>query len=315
MAKINSESVAAINDAFGRSISLMDLISLLNRFLTKQSTNPLSDSELVQVIQMGSYFARNKASLPLASANLDHWLNAGSLADPAQVMKHDLFMNLDHVVGTLCGKHYDAIVAGINSRLSAPAGTKFPASAATFTGPLGKPIVVNPAESPLRAGGKETIYMESSTLTDDRSLSDLYNAVGAVFLVSQVNVESEVLDTGGWRVTIIDWQAWFWDSYDWNLSGQSVVIPLDLFHRLPAIAPYQSTIEAMLKAGGIPPSVLQELKVEDAQMRQIEGKKIAMPDGSTMQPKAYPIYSDGSWHFDATSSECGKPTVLTIAPP
>ena len=310
MARINSESVAAINEAFGRSISLMDLISLLHRFLTNQ----LSDSELVQVIQMGSYFARNKLSFTLASANLDRWLIAGSLADP-QIMKRDHIMNLDPIVDALCGKHYDAIVAGINSRLSAPAGTKFPASAATLTGPLGKPIVVNPAESPLRAGGKETLDVETGTLTSNSSLSDIYNAVGGVFLVSQVNVESEVLNTGGWRVTIADWQAWFWDTYDWNLAGQSVVIPLDLFNRLPAIAPYQSTIEAMLNATGIPPSVLQELKVEDAQMRQIEGKKVAMPDGSTMQPKAYPIYSDGSWHFDASSSACGKSIDLTITPP
>ena len=90
-----------------------------------------------------------------------------------------------------------------------------------------------------------------------------------------------------------------------------MVIPLDLFNRLPAIAPYESTIVALLNVTGTPPSVLQELKVADAQMRQIEGKKVAMPDGSTMQPKAYPIYSDGSWHFDASSSACGKSIDLT----
>ena len=118
----------------------------------------------------------------------------------------------------------------------------------------------------------ETLYAETGTLTSNSSLSHIYNAVGGVFLVSQVNVESEVLNTGGCAGMIADWQAWFWDTYDWNLAGQSVVIPLDLFNRLPAIAPYQSTIEAMLNATGIPPSVLQELKVEDAQMRQIEGK-------------------------------------------
>ena len=310
MEKINNESVAVIADAFGRSISLMDLISLLYRF----QTNQLSESELVQVIQMGSYFARTKLSWTLASANLDHWLNAGSLTDPTQIMDHNLIMNLDPVVDALCGEHYDAIVAGINSRLSAPAGTKFPASAATFTGPAGETVVVNPAESPLRTGGEETIYKESSTGTVDSHFSDMFNAVGAVFLVSRVNVKSEVLDTGGWQVTIVDWEAWFWDTYDWNLKGQSVSIPLDLFNRLPAIAPYQSTIEGALKASGIDPSVLQELKVADAQMRQIEGKKVAMPDGGTMQPKAYPIHGDSSWHFDA-SSACGKPTVLTIAPP
>ena len=47
--------------------------------------------------------------------------------------------------------------------------------------------------------------------------------------------------------------------------------------------------------------MLQEITVTDAQMSQIEGKKIAMPDGSTKQPKAYPIYSNGSWSFDAST--------------
>ena len=274
---------------------------MLHRFLTNQ----LSDSELVQVIQMGSYFARNKLSLrwPLRIRSLADCRQPRGSADHEARSHHE---PLDPIVDALCGKHYDAIVAGINSRLSAPAGTKFPASAATLTGPLGKPIAVNPAESPLRAGGKETLYVETGTLTSNSSLSDIYNAVGGVFLVSQVNVESEVLNTGGWRVTIADWQAWFWDTYDWNLAGQSVVIPLDLFNRLPAIAPYQSTIEALLNATGIPPSVLQELKVEDAQMRQIEGKKVAMPDGSTMQPKPTRSTATVRRHFDASSARAAS---------
>ena len=59
--------------------------------------------------------------------------------------------------------------------------------------------------------------------------------------------------------------------------------------------------------------MLQEITVTDAQMSQIEGKTIVMPDGSTKQPKAYPIYSDGSWPFDASST--ARITVLTIPPP
>jgi hypothetical protein len=38
-----------------------------------------------------------------------------------------------------------------------------------------------------------------------------------------------------------------------------------------------------------------------------------MPDGSTKQPKAYLIYSDGSSSFDASTYD--KDTVLTIPPP
>ena len=164
---------------------------------------------MVQVIEMGSYFARNTLGWTLAADNLDHWLSAGGLQDPAVTMDHTLFMDQEPVIDTLCDKHYQVIVDGINSRLLAPADTKFPPSPTTFTGPFGKPIVVNPAESPLAAGGEETLYNDSSTLTTDIPLSDLFNAVNAVNLVSQVQVKSEVLGTGGWKVTIIDWQVWF----------------------------------------------------------------------------------------------------------
>jgi hypothetical protein len=208
-------SAEAINAAFGRKISLWELIDLLNRL----KIDKLSHSELVQVIQMGSFFARNILNWTLAPDNLDYWLNAGSLADPTQIMKHELFMTLEPIVDTLCGEHYDAIVAGINSRLSAPAGTKFPAEAVTFKGPLGTPVEVIPAESPLRAGGEETIYKESGTRTSAIP-DDMYNAVGGVFLVPRVKVKSEVVDTGDWQVTIINWEAWFWDTYDWNEGGK-----------------------------------------------------------------------------------------------
>jgi hypothetical protein len=262
---------------------------------------------------MGSYFARHKLGWTLAPDNLDHWLVAGGLPKPDVVMDHSLIMNQERVIDTLCDSHYDVIVGGIKDRLWAQPGTKFPTSAATITGPLGEPITVDPAESSLPAGGEETLYFDSSTLTTDSHLTDLFNAVNAVHLVSQVHVKSEVIETGGWQVTIVDWQVWFWDTYDWNKEKQSVQIPIELFDNIPALTPFRSTLEDALKRNSFDPSVLQEITVTDAQMSKIEGKTIAMPDGTTRQPKAYSIYSDGSWSFNASSF--GKETVLTIPPP
>ena len=299
-----------IKKLVGVNISLTDLISFLYRFLT----NDLSDSELVQLIQMGSYFARNTLKWTLAPDNLDHWLDAGGLQEPALFMDHTLIMDQEPVIGKLVDEHYDVIVDGIKKRLLAPPGVKFPASAATITGPFGDPIEVKPAESLLADGGEETLYYDSSVPTTDDSTSDLFNAVNAVHLVSQVHVKSEVLVTGEWQVTIVDWQVWFWDSYDWNKEKQFVEIPLNLLDKLPAdMAQYRPTIEDALRRSSIPLSVLQKITVTDAQMSQIEGKKIAMPDGSTKQPKAYLIYSDGSSSFDASTYD--KDTVLTIPPP
>ena len=236
------------------SISLMDLISLLHRFLTNQ----LSDSELVQVIQMGSYFARNKLSFTLASANFDRWLIAGSLADLADHEARSHHEPRSHRRRALwkalrrdCRRYQQPPLGASGHQVPGVRGYAYRTLGQTYRGQPGR----KPAA---RRGQWKHSMWKTGTLTSNSSLSDIYNAVGGVFLVSQVNVELEVLNTGGWRVTIADWQAWFWDTYDWNLAGQSVVIPLDLFNRLPAIAPYQFTIEAMLNATGIPPSVLQE---------------------------------------------------------
>ena len=307
---LDGKTTKAINDAFGTDLSLMDLIELFYRF----PTGNLTDSQMVQVIQMGSYFARNTVGWTLAPDNLDHWLEAGGLQDPAQIMNYTLIKDQERVIDTLVDEHYDVIVDGIKKRLLAPPGVVFPASPTTFTGPFGAPIEVEPAESPLAAGGEETLYYDSSTRTTDDSGSDLFNAVNAVHLVSQVQVKSEVLYTGEWQVTIVDWQVWFWDSYDWNKNNQSAQIPLNLLGRLPAdMAQYRSTIEDALKRSSIKLSVLESITVHDSQMSKIEGKKVVMPDGSIKQPKAYPIYSNGSWSFDASTYD--KDTVLTIPPP
>jgi hypothetical protein len=307
----DNKIAAGIDEVLGTDISLAKLIDLLHRL----EAGRLSDIEMVQGAQMGIYFFRNVMKWTLAPDNLEHWLKAGGLPDPAVVMDHTPIMNSDLVVSTLCDKHYDVIVGAIKDRLLAPPGTKFPAQSATITGPFGVAIAVDPAESPLPDGGEETLYYESSTLTTNDHVTDLFNAVNAVTLVSQVHVKSEVLYTGGWQVTIDDWQVWFYDAYDWNLGGQSVEIPIKLFDNIPALAPYRSTIEGALNLSSIDPSVLQEIKVTDAQMSQIEGKTISM-NGDTFKPMAYPIYSDGSWPFDPSDKNtCQKDTVLTITPP
>ena len=264
---------------------------------------------------MGSYFARNTLKWTLAADNLDHWLEAGGLQDPALIMDHTLIMDQEPVIGTLVDKHYDVIVDGIKKRLLAPPGVEFPASPVTITGPFGDPIVVNPAESPLRAGGEETLYYDSSTPTTGDSTQR--------FIQRGERGPSGVASPGQVGGARHRGMA----SDDRRLAGlvlgqlrleprrsNSCQIPLNLFDRLPAdMAPFRSTIEDALKRASIDPVGAGEITVTDAQMSQIEGKKIAMPDGSTMQPKAYPIYSDGSWSFDA--STCDKDTVLTIPPP
>jgi hypothetical protein len=129
---VDENATKAINDACGTDLSLMYMIELFYRF----STGKLTDSQLVQVIQMGSFFARNTLKLPLAANNLDHWLEAGGLQDPAQIMDYSLIEDQKVIIGTLVDEHYDVIVDGIKKRLLAPPGVEFPTSPATITGPF-----------------------------------------------------------------------------------------------------------------------------------------------------------------------------------
>jgi len=311
MAQLDPMSVPFVAKAFGVSMPLSQVMNLLVRLPIKDALKP---EEMVQAVQMGSYFARHVLGWPLAATNLDHWLIAGGLQDPALIMDHTPFVNQEPILGTLCDKHYEVIKNGIINRLKAKKDDKFPPSTQTIPGPMGKSIVVNPAESPLGAGGEETLYYDASTLTTDSHTSDMFNAVNAVHLVSQVHVTSQVLDKGaGWQVTLSDWQVWFYDTYDWNLDGQSVSIPIHLFDQIPGIAQFRPAVEAQLKNRGLDPSLLDNITITDAQMRAIEGKTIAMPGNGTMQPKAYPIYSDASWPFDPKAT-CDKDKVLTIPP-
>lgn len=306
--QLANELIAAkIKEVFGREMSLNTLVEMFSHL----RLGKIPDAELVTLIEMGIYFARTQLDWTHAAANLEYWLAAGADAKPSRQMEHRLIMELPNIVTILCRDHYSAIVSGVEARLKAPADSKFPSTQTSITGPSGEAIVLSPTPSPLRTGGRETLYKEASaptSLTPD----DMFNAVGAVWLDSRVTVESEVLDTGGWRVSIVSWESWFWDTYDWN-EGVGVTIPLDLFDRLHIEEPIRSIITGALSNYGIDPSVLDELSIKDKQMKQLEGKKITMPDGRLVQPKAFFVYGDGSWTFDPKAS-CERPTVWTVNP-
>ena len=305
LAELDRQNATRIRDAFGRDIAMSALIGLLARF----GAGTLRDDELVDVIEMGIYFARVKLGWVDAAANLEYWLVAGNDAAPQRVMKAAVIRDLDKIEGTLCGKHYEDIVAAVTNRLHA-VGELFPKEPDIITGASGEAIFLTPAESPLPAGGEEVIYKQSSALTSDER-NDIYNAVGAVTLVSRVTVRSERLQSGGWQVTIVDWECWFWDAYDWN-KDVGVSIPVHLFDRLGVPTEYRPTLENALALTGINKDVLEEIKVQDETMKQIEGKTVTMPDGRQLKPKSYFIYGDSSWRFDS-DLPCGKPMTFTVA--
>jgi hypothetical protein len=306
--QLSSDPITAkIKELFGREMSLNTLVQMISHLTLEK----IPDVELVTLIEMGIYFARKQLGWTEAAANLEYWLAAGADAKPSRQMNHRLIMELPAIVKVLCRDHYSDVVGGAEARLKAPADTRFPSTQTTITGPSGEAIVLSPNPSPLRTGGQETLYKEASTpttLTPD----DIFHAVGAVWLDSKVTVQSEVLDTGGWRVSVVSWESWFWDTYDWN-QGVGVTIPLRLFERLNIEEPIRSIIMGTLSNYGIDPSALNELSIRDTQMKQIEGKKITMPDGRLVQPKAFFVYGDSSWTFDPEAS-CKRPTVWTVNP-
>jgi len=301
---LESTLAPQIKQAFGQSISLSDLLDLFKRF----GTNNLTDQELVRLIEMGIYFARTNLNWQSSAANLEHWLDAGISTTP-WTMSSDLVKNRAPITDALCGEYYDLIVAGAQKRIKANPGDLFPSTATTIVGPLGEVIKLTPAASPLAAGGEETLYIEQSVATSGDHTEDIYNAVAAVWLDSRVKVKSEKLATGGWQVTILEWECWFWDDYDWGLSGQSVVIPIHLFDRLGIPNEQRDLFKTYF---GIDPSVLDEIKIADKTMLQIEGKEVNMPDGKVLHPKAYRIYGDSTWRFDSTAAPCSRPMTWVV---
>jgi hypothetical protein len=299
---------AKIKEVFGREMSLNALVQMFSHL----KLGEIPDAELVTLIEMGIYFARTQLTWTLAAANLEYWLAAGADPAPSRQIDHRIVMELPDIGKVMCRDHYGAIVSGVESRLKSSPDTKFPSKQTSITGPSGEPIVLSPTPSPLRTGGQETLYMEASTPTSVAPTDDIFNALGGVWLDSRVTVQSEVLGTGGWRVSVVGWESWFWDTYDWN-EGVGVTIPLKLFERLHIEDPIRSIITNTLSSYGIDPSVLNELSIKDKQMKQLEGKKVTMPDGRLVQPKAFFVYGDTSWTFDPQAS-CQQPTVWTVNP-
>lgn len=296
---IESTFAAQIKQSFGQSISLIDLIDLFKRF----GSNNVTDQELVRLIEMGIYFARTKLGWTSAAANLEHWLDAGSSISP-WIMSRDLVRNRDPITYALCTEYYDLIVTGVEKRIKATAGELFPSTTKTITSATGAVITLTPAASNLAAGAEENLYIEQSVATSGNHAEDIYNAVAAVWLDSRVKVKSEKLSSGGWRVTITEWECWFWDDYDWGLNGQSVVIPIHLFDNLGIPNEQRDLLKTYF---GIDPAMFDEIKVADNTMLQIEGKQVNMPDGRQLHPKAYRIYGDQTWPFDPSGDPCSRP--------
>ena len=303
---LNQAAAVQIKELFGRDMRLTTLIDLFAQLRRHQ----ISDADLVTLIEMGIYFARHTLLWPEAANNLEYWLNAGATPTPVRIMDHRLFMDLAPLVGTNCDEIYAVIVSAVHDRLTAPAGTKFPAQQVTLTGPSGEAIVLTPAASPLADGGVDVLYKEISTPTS-LERNDVFNAVGAVTLNARVTVKSERLDTAGWRVTIVSWESWIWDTYDWN-EGVGVSIPVRLFDRLGVAPEKAAAVRDALSTAGVDPGSLDELGIKDEQMKQLEGKTIQMPDGRVIRPKAYLVLGDSSWPFDVR--QCGKDVTWLVTP-
>lgn len=305
LAKLEADNAALIRDAFGEEIPLMTLVELLARYTARSC----SDEELIRLINMGIYFAEHKMQWPEAAANLKYWLVAGMDPVPQRRMKHELIKNRSSTIDTCCGRYFDLVVAGVETRLKATPGTLFPSVSTTVTGPSGEPIVLTPAASPLAAGGEDTIYIEDAVDPTESSTEDIYNAVGGVVIVAKVKVKSEKVEPSGWRVTITDWECWFWDKYDWGFAGQSVTIPLNLSTRLQISSETKAWLQSLFN---IDITAYDNLKIADSTMAQIEDKQINMPDGTQARPKAYQIYGDTTWRFDPAAAPCSRETTWLV---
>ena len=180
---------------------------------------------------MGSYFARSKLGWTLASAIFSTMAGCRRPLDPAQIMDRSLVMNRSPSSTRFWDEHYDAIVAGVEQPLKDDGGHQVPGVRGyDYRDPWANPSWTPRPKARCAPGARKHSMWRAARARATVARYQLIQRGGRGQSWCRKSTSSRrCSDTGGWRVTIVDWQAWFWDTYDWNLAGQSVSIPLNLF--------------------------------------------------------------------------------------
>ncbi len=312
---------------FGRPYSVDKAIELLTAISTLAE---VSDEDVVEIGVMYAYYLQHRQKSQMAAELLLLYLNQ---TDPAgffptsftfdagtrrAVIAQSTIRSLSTFDSLVCANAGAVLERAIQKRLDNPTAMH-PATSASFTKPDGSIETVNPAISPMEAGGTETIYFDFNiTLPGDEKIP-IKQALGTITVVAKVTVTSTPAASNSpqdpnnsWNVVVDSWEHWGYDEgdFEWNaLSAnaddkktQPVGISID--DLVPGWFPgRKKLLEEVNRVFPELAFLLEGFQVKDKYMHQVENKIIVLPDGTRFHPKTYEIYIE-PWNIVPNSGSC-----------
>lgn len=284
----------------------------------------LTNTEILDLAEMFIYMMDHTLDWKLGAKIFRHYLNDGGQGASQIFEPNTYLLEMQSFRTETCVAQWTAIERAVQSRIEAPAGTLFPRNKDTgepkpseVTDSLGNTIQVTPAASPLRTGGTETIYIETSvriTPVGESELAAVFNRIG---VVSKVTVQSTPLEDGSLEIEFLTWDTWAWDKCDFNAPGEADIqfLPIGVSTFFPPWLRDKAIkiLEQQYKISG---QCLDQLIGLDMYMRQLAGGRFTRTDITTGDARDYQprvFYTRfAQWDFFTQTASCGVPRKYTV---
>lgn len=287
----------------------------------------LTNTEVLDLAEMFIFMMEHTLNWKLGARIFRHYLNDGGQNATEIFEPNTYLLAVDTFRNETCLAQWTAMERAIKARIDAPEGTLFPRDKETgepkpgeVTDDLGGKISIVPAPSPLRTGGTDTIYIETSvriTPLGESELAAVFNRIG---VVSKVTVQSTPLDGGSWEIEFVDWRTWAWDKCDFNAPGEADIqfLPIGVSTFFP---PWlrDKAIKILERQYKISGQCLDQLIGLDMYMRQLAGGRFTRTNITTGAPMDYQprifFTRFAQWDFFARTASCGVPRKYVVGAP
>ena len=313
---------SSIKKHLGADYDPAKLIVMLGKIC---NSAPLTDDEVLDLAEMFIYFMDHELHWKLGVKMFELYLGINRPAGLSVLEDSKSILASDSFCRSVCTAHLKILQSAVQARVLDTTGASFPRDEAGAPKPgwvyddQGGKINYESKPSPLRAGGTETIYMETSTQVSTVEATELAAIFGAIGVISQVSVKSTPDNQGHWTIEIVDWKTWAWDRGDFNGANgpntQELPIKVSDFFG-PSWVQDQvfKYIEAQF---GIKRDCLEKFTGFDKYMRQLEDNTYHRTNIVTGQaviyfPQFFMIFFS-QWDFYASTGQCSPPRTWTIS--
>lgn len=292
-------------------------------------SGPLRDDEVLDLAEMFIFLMENHLNWKLGAQVFRHYLNEGNQSGATLFVANSYLLSSPDFRKDCCISQWAVVERAIKERVSDTTGALFPRDRTTgepkpgfVTDDMGQQIQIIPAPSPLRTGGTEVIYAETSvriTPLGETEIAATFNHIG---VTSKITVQSTKLTDTSWEIEIKDWTSWGWDLADFNPSDkpnspdiQFFPINVGTFFGAPWIEKKVTNILA--NQFDISLQCLDQLIGFDKYMLQLANRQFQRTNivtGLTVHYFPRPFYARfAKWDFFAETASCGVPQKYTIS--